>query len=385
MKGEPELRGDPLVQARLAVTFRGRKIELLAPHSVFSSSRIDAGTRLLLDTLPRGAPETFLDLGCGYGALGIPIASAFPEARGLLCDRDLLAVEFAKRNAALAGTTSVDTAASLGYRDLPRAREAFDWILFNAPARAGPRAIGALTAGGRARLRPGGALRMVIIAPLADVIAALPGAELAGSSGSHVIFSFPPGPGGEPEDEDYLRDRIELELPEKLVLERPTDLADEPHRLPHAVPLIAAHLPGRAPARALAFRAGYGLLPALLLARYPGATVDAIDRDLLGTAFARRNLAGAGARATVIASLGFERVHGRGPYDLITGEILSPLGERAIIAELLEARGLLAPGGAALVLGLHKHRDDLLGKRWGVPGISVAARNGPVALYRIEA
>jgi len=385
VKREPALRGDPLVQARLELTFRGRKIELLAPHSAFSSSRIDAGTRLLLDTLPPGEPETFLDLGCGYGALGIPIASAFAGARGLLCDRDLLAVEFAKRNAALAGTTSVEVAASLGYRDLPRAWEAFDWILFNAPARAGPRAIGALIAGGRTRLRPGGLLRMVVIAPLADAVGALPGAELAGSSRSHAVFSFPPGPGGEPEDDDYLRDRIELELPEKLVLERPTDLADEPHRLPHAVPLIAAHLPERAPARALAFRAGYGLMPALLLARYPETTVDAIDRDLLGIAFARRNLTGAGARASVLASLGFERVHGRGPYDLITGEILSPLGPRAIVAELLDARGLLAPGGAALVLGLHKHRDDLLAKGWGVPGISVAARSGPVALYRIEA
>src|SRR5262249_42603871 len=94
-------------RAALGPYARGRLMEkapgfptlaLDVPWDVFSSQRIDEGTLLLLRHLPEGQPSSFLDLGCGYGALGLPVAARWPAARALLIDRDLLAVAGSAHN-----------------------------------------------------------------------------------------------------------------------------------------------------------------------------------------------------------------------------------------------------------------------------------------------
>src|SRR5213076_515113 len=56
-------------------------LSLDVPWDVFSSQRIDEGTLLLLQHLPAGDPASLLDLGCGYGALGLPLAARWPHRR----------------------------------------------------------------------------------------------------------------------------------------------------------------------------------------------------------------------------------------------------------------------------------------------------------------
>jgi 16S rRNA G1207 methylase RsmC len=387
----PEADRD-LVKAEVVLRWRGEAIKLLAPRSVFASSAVDRGTHLLLEHLPPGEPRRFLDLGCGYGALGLAVARRFPSARGLLVDRDLLAVEFARRNADRLGVTSVDVAGSLGYRDVPASWLPFDWILLNAPARAGERALEALIERGRRRLARGGEMRVVVIRPLAPAIAGIAGRagvvpDAVAERDNHAVFAFPaPPPGAETAgavegDEVYERDVIELHLPEPLRLARPTDLADEPHRLPAAIPLLAASLPVAAPGRALAFRCGYGLIPALLLARYPRARVTAADRDLLALAFTPRNCAPWGDRLETVASVSPAAGAPRGAFDLVAGELLPSLGPRATVAELAAVRGALAPGGLALVLGLHKEWRESLRDGAAHLGLRIEARRGAAALY----
>jgi len=75
------------------------KLDLQVPHDVFSTMRIDEGTLLLLNNLPATEPTTVLDMGCGYGALGLPIAAHYPHAHVEMVDRDLLAVEWSQINA----------------------------------------------------------------------------------------------------------------------------------------------------------------------------------------------------------------------------------------------------------------------------------------------
>jgi 16S rRNA G1207 methylase RsmC len=393
--------GDPFLKAVLRLRRGDRTIDLHAPHSTFASSAIDEGTLLLLDHLPPGEPRGFLDLGCGYGAIGLSVALSHPSARGLLVDRDLLAVDYARRNAERLGAASVEVAGSLGYRDVPASRAPFDWVLLNAPARAGDRVLESFIAGGRRRLAPGGQMRIVVIRALAPAVRSIAARRafehsLAAERGNHAVFAFPaPGAGegeappeplsGDAESlEVHDRDVIDLRLPEHLRLTRPTDLADEPHRLPVAVPLLAERLPAEAPARALVFRSGYGLLAALLLARYPGARVVATDRDLLATAFTRRNCAARAERLDVVESVGLAAAAPRGPFDLVVGEMLSPLGPRSTIAELEEARRLLAPGGRALVLGLRKDWPEFLRDAGGRLGLRIEERRGPVALHAME-
>jgi len=391
---------DPLVQERLQVDWCGRKLPLLTAHSLFSSACIDGGTRLLLDHLPAGEPGTFLDLGCGYGALGLPVAARFPRSRGLLVDRDLLAVEFARRNAVAGRLQNVEVTASLGYRDLSEEGKGLDWILCNVPARAGDGVVESFLSEGRARLLPGGQMRIVIITPLASMLEGVArkrdlAFEQVAASGRHAVFAFPAAPATRKQvavanalsDDSYVRDTFEIALaglPEPLCLTRPTDLADEPHRLMDSIPLLAENLPQEPPRRALVFRCGYGLGPALLLARYRDTKVVAVDRDLLGTAFTRRNCSFAGERLCVHECLGLPRVRAGDPFDLIVGELSPPLGPEATLVELREAWQTLAPGGRALVLGLAKQWREFLESRAGDLCIVRRQVRGSAALYEMQ-
>lgn len=388
---DPGGGADPYFQARLKLRRGAREFHLVTPHSVFSSSRIDGGTILLLDHLPQGTPRSFLDLGCGYGALGLPVAAEFPDARGVLIDRDLLAVEFTRRNAGLSAITNVEIRGGLGYGDLPASPSAFDWILCNIPARVGDRVIAHFISAGMGRLRAGGELRLVIISPLAssvDEAAARYGLErqVVARSARHAVFAFPaagPREAGGGLDV-YLRDTIRLDLPERLVLHRPTDLADEPHRLTEAIPLLAGSLPREEPSRILAFRSGYGLVPALALERYPRAEVVAQDRDLLATAFTAWNCEGSRSRLRVEATVDLEPLQRMGPFDLALGELSPPLGVAATLHELNQVRSALALGGKALIVGLSKQWKDLERASPESTGFVIRRRRGPVALLEMR-
>jgi 16S rRNA (guanine1207-N2)-methyltransferase len=385
--GSTGAAGDPYLRTSLGIAWGGNRLRFRVPHSVFSSQRIDDGTRLLLDRLPPGEPRRFLDLGCGYGALGLPVAARFPNVRGLLVDRDLLAVEYCRRNAELAGLGNVEVTPSLGYGSVPPG-ETFDWILVNVPARAGGRVHGHFLAEGIGRLAPGGSILAVVIAPLAGALedaARARGIEVrrAGASDRHVVFAASAAPGRAPTGEGlevYGRDAIEIELPEKLRLLRPTDLADEPHRLPAAIPLLASRLPETPPARVLVFRPGYGLVPALALARWPAARVVALDRDLLGIAYTKLNGASAADRLETIDAIHVAAAGSRGPFDLVLGELSPPNGPAANIREVEEARSLLASGGRALILGLLKQWRETLGPRADVLGLRLLESREAVAL-----
>lgn len=367
------MKSDAHVKSVLALTWRGSGLELLAPHSTFANSAIDPGSRLLLEVLPEVAPGRFFDLGCGYGALGLAVAKRFPQARGTLVDRDLLAVEYCRQNARAHGLENVEVLGSLGWSRVGAEATNYDWILANLPARAGERVWARLLLDSAERLAPGGEIFAVVIAPLVDALeragsaAGLTATRLVATTQHGVIKMQPLTPGkferrSSPASlQDHERDRIDIWLPhldQPLCLTRPTDLADEPHRLVEAMPLLARSLPGdvKSSSRALAFRCGYGLLPALLLQRYSSLQVVATDRDILGTEMTRYNSARASDRLTVVEAAKLEALEAHGRFDLIVGELLSPLGREATLAELRTVRRLLAPGGQALV--------SALGKQW---------------------
>ena len=78
----------------------GGAFTLLSAHGVFSSDRVDRGSRLLLDFLEEiDPPAKILDMGCGIGVLGLSALRRWPEATAVLADVDRRAVEAAKQNA----------------------------------------------------------------------------------------------------------------------------------------------------------------------------------------------------------------------------------------------------------------------------------------------
>ena len=119
----------PAVEASLL----GRDLRFETGDGLFSKSRIDPGTRLLIEALP---PEPrwrdVLDLGCGYGPIGIATASRWPQLQVAMVDIDPAAVRAARTNIGLNGVDGrCEAHVSDGLAALPGRR--FDAVLSHLP------------------------------------------------------------------------------------------------------------------------------------------------------------------------------------------------------------------------------------------------------------
>ena len=166
---------DPYFKKRVALTFGGETLEFDVAHTLFASHEVDAGTKLLLRCIEVDeAPRRILDLGCGYGVLGIALARRFPEAQVTMADSNLLAVRYARLNAARNGAANAQATGSVALEDVPEG--AYDLIVANVPAKIGDAAIEAeFVRGPRARLAPGGAYWFVAVSGLNHLLKRLAG------------------------------------------------------------------------------------------------------------------------------------------------------------------------------------------------------------------
>ena len=141
-----------------AFPYRGYGLNFMTDAGVFSKGELDVGTRLLLDALPALSGDV-LDLGCGWGAIGVAVARANREARVVMADVNHRALGLAKDNCARNGVTaevveSDGMAAVMG--------RTFDAVITNPPIRAGKQVIYKMFADGALCLKEGGALYLVI-------------------------------------------------------------------------------------------------------------------------------------------------------------------------------------------------------------------------------
>ena len=131
---------------------------------LFSKSRIDNGTRLLLEALPRehGWGDV-LDLGCGYGPIGIAVASRWSQVRVVMADIDPLAVRAARTNAQTNGVDDrCEVCVSDGIAALPDRR--FDAVLSHLPTHVPKSTLRRLIGESQSVLRPSGELIAVTAA-----------------------------------------------------------------------------------------------------------------------------------------------------------------------------------------------------------------------------
>jgi 16S rRNA G1207 methylase RsmC len=152
------LRRDILFTAELG----GRLMSLRSTWGLFSPREVDEGTRLLLAHLQVEPTADCLDLGCGYGAIGLALAALAPRGQTLLVDKDFVAIDFARRNLEANHLDNAQALLSNGFDQIdPRRR--FDLIASNVPAKVGKELLALLLHDAHARLRPGGRLYVVTI------------------------------------------------------------------------------------------------------------------------------------------------------------------------------------------------------------------------------
>lgn len=116
-------------------TLNGFPFVFHSTWGLFSPRNIDEGTLLLLEYVEINDDDDCLDLGCGYGPLGLTLAKLAPEGTTTLVDRDFKAIEYSKKNAELNNICNVDILLSNGFDQIRDNK--FDVIVSNIPAKVG--------------------------------------------------------------------------------------------------------------------------------------------------------------------------------------------------------------------------------------------------------
>lgn len=343
-----------------------KTLQFRVSQELFSSYEVDAGSRFLLrtlDHLPMADVRRVLDVGCGYGPLGLTLAKLDKRRTVHLVDRDALAVNFAQQNAELNNLHNVSIYGSLGY-DAVTERN-FDLVVSNVPGKAGEEVIAHLVRGVRPFLTPAGHAAIVVVTPLVPLVAQTLGempdcvVTLQEATANHTVFHYhftaPTNEAPQPAFASGLfwRDKVDVEykklkfgmqtavgLPEfdtlgfttRLLFNLLNDLPDQP----------IEHL--------LLVNPGQGhTAVAAWLSLHP-QQITLVDRDLLALQTAVTNLQQNGCPA--------ERIHSRhqiglpplaAPANLILHPLRDSEGPKLATARLNLLAEQLAPGGTILI------------------------------------
>ena len=101
--------GSELKLRTIQATIAGRAVELQTANGVFSPERVDAGTRVLLSSVPAPPPGgNLLDLGCGWGPIALTLAAESPHATVWAVDVNERSLDLTRRNASVMGLTNVN-------------------------------------------------------------------------------------------------------------------------------------------------------------------------------------------------------------------------------------------------------------------------------------
>lgn len=142
-------------------TLRGFNLRLTTQAGVFSHREVDVGTRLLIDAMKITPTSKVLDIGCGYGAIGIVAAKLATKGEVVLVDTDIRATRLAQRNIELNAVENARVILGDHVHDLPP-KSRFDVVVSNPPTHSGREVLDDMVAGAYAVLKPRGHLYFVI-------------------------------------------------------------------------------------------------------------------------------------------------------------------------------------------------------------------------------
>ena len=142
-------------------TLLGFDFKFETDAGVFSKSEVDFGSRVLIEAFEMPEVEgDVLDVGCGYGPIGLSIAKANPERFVHMMDVNTRALALAEKNATVNGVQNVRIFESDGLSSVGDVKAAA--ILTNPPIRAGKETVFRFYDGAFEKLVVGGELWVVI-------------------------------------------------------------------------------------------------------------------------------------------------------------------------------------------------------------------------------
>ncbi|MCK4849975.1 MAG: methyltransferase [Phycisphaerae bacterium] len=155
-----KLKRDIVFRQRL----RGMDFAFHSTWGLFSPRGVDEGSRLLIEQLEVGPEDICLDLGCGYGPIGMAMGRLANKGKVYLVDRDFVAVEYAGKNVKVNRLSNCQVRLGNGFEGLATGK--FNVVAANLPAKVGKELLYILLSDAKRRLVSGGALYLVSVSGL---------------------------------------------------------------------------------------------------------------------------------------------------------------------------------------------------------------------------
>ena len=153
----------------IVVNLLDNELTLHTRWGVFSPRSIDEGTLLLMKHIEVGVSDICLDLGCGYGPIGLALAKHCTKGEVHMVDKDFVAIELANNNANLNNLSNAKAYFSDAFLQVPNEVK-FDQVISNLPAKVGREQLSIILYDAFDALKPGGKITVVTIKGLKDFI-----------------------------------------------------------------------------------------------------------------------------------------------------------------------------------------------------------------------
>jgi len=361
---------DVYYKKTIGFNFWKQHLQFNTSQELFSSDDIDLGTKFLLRTIVEanyGQFQKILDLGCGYGPLGLTLKSLNQECVLHMVDRDALAVEYSLQNAILNGLNQVEVYGSLGYDDVTQ--NDFDLIVSNIPGKVGELAINSFLQEAAFYLNPYGLVAVVVVTPLEEVVHSIldniTGVEvvLKRSRPGHAVYHYRFT--GKPEGRKPIENVVERGIYQrdsttfhhasiKYTMQTAYGLP-EFDTLSYSTELVLNTLQDiKKPEirRIVVLNPGQGHVPVVLDKLFRPPSITLFDRDLLALRYSSKNLDYNGFPINSISC--YHRIG----IGMDRGEkadiVVIVLREEGLVADKItvqQAAGLLAVGGTMCISG----------------------------------
>jgi len=153
----------------IVVNLLDNEFTLHTRWGVFSPRSIDEGTLLLMKHIEVGVNDVCLDLGCGYGPIGLALAKHCTKGEVHMIDKDFVAIELANNNAKLNNLSNAKAYFSDAFLQVPNEVK-FDQVISNLPAKVGREQLSIILYDALDVLKPGGKITVVTINGLKNFI-----------------------------------------------------------------------------------------------------------------------------------------------------------------------------------------------------------------------
>ncbi len=282
--------------------FNRQTLQFKVSQSLFSSFDIDHGTKFLLKTFVNfdlKKYKSILDIGCGYGVIGITLKALDRTKEIHSIDRDSLAVEYTLQNAALNNIKDIEAYGSLGYDNVD---QKFGLIVSNIPAKAGEPIITSLLLDAQYFLTAGGMVAVVVVKELEESVEKIltdPNVTISlkenrkGHTVFHYQFTKEISTKYIDAFERGVYNRKEVQLPNYQYSIKTVYGLPEFDTLNYRTQLLLKELRRNSFKQikhALVLNPNQGLIPVFLWKKFSFEKVSLVDRDILALVNTKRNL-----------------------------------------------------------------------------------------------